>query len=297
MTRILLICLFSLISSPGLMFARDIVFYHTDNVGSPVAMTNSTGVVVWRANDLPFGEEYQTTENPEHSSRRFIGKEKDKETGLVYIGARYLDPVTGRFLQPDPVGPVDPITGNVNAEMLNNPQRLNRYAYGLNNPYRYIDRDGRDIAVVFGGPRWKNIFGHIAAGVTGNGIYSSGTKENLGSSFSAYLKEQSTYRDSTVYVFPTSKEQDNTFVDAFTGAKAKGHSAMGNNCADILGAGLKAAGIVNGSAALKFPGLMNSYMERKTDGGKVSSVISINKGNKNWSAVDTHLKQFEPQKD
>jgi len=26
--------------------------------------------------------------------------------------------------------------------MLLNPQRLNRYAYGLNNPYRYVDRDG-----------------------------------------------------------------------------------------------------------------------------------------------------------
>jgi RHS repeat-associated protein len=142
MIRILLICLFSLISSPGLLFAREVVFYHTDNVGSPVAMTDSKGTVVWRANDLPFGEEYQTTENPQHNSRRFIGKEKDKETGLVYIGARYLDPVTGRFLQPDPVGPVDPMTGKVNAEMLNNPQRLNRYAYGLNNPYRYIDPDG-----------------------------------------------------------------------------------------------------------------------------------------------------------
>ncbi|MFH2122369.1 MAG: RHS repeat-associated core domain-containing protein, partial [Pseudomonadota bacterium] len=88
-----------------------------------------------------------TTETPEHNSRRFIGKEKDKETGLVYIGARYLDPETGRFLQPDPVGPVDPMTGKVNVEMLNNPQRLNRYAYGLNNPYRYIDPDGKDIVL------------------------------------------------------------------------------------------------------------------------------------------------------
>ncbi|MFH2124594.1 MAG: RHS repeat-associated core domain-containing protein, partial [Pseudomonadota bacterium] len=123
--------------------ARDVVFYHTDNVGTPVAMTNSTGAVIWRAHDKPFGEEFQTTETPEHNSRRFIGKEKDKETGLVYIGARYLDPETGRFLQPDPVGPVDPMTGKVNVEMLNNPQRLNRYAYGLNNPYRYIDPDGK----------------------------------------------------------------------------------------------------------------------------------------------------------
>ncbi len=127
-----------------------VVFYHTDNVGTPVAMTNSAGAVVWWAHDKPFGEKFQTTENPKHNSRRFIGKEKDKETGLVYFGARYLDPVSGRFLQPDPVGPVDPMTGKVNVEMLTNPQRLNRYAYGLNNPYRYIDPDGETPLLVVG---------------------------------------------------------------------------------------------------------------------------------------------------
>jgi len=37
---------------------------------------------------------------------------------------------------------VDEKTGKVNEKMLLNPQRLNRYAYGLNNPYRYVDRDG-----------------------------------------------------------------------------------------------------------------------------------------------------------
>ncbi len=32
--------------------------------------------------------------------------------------------------------------------MLLNPQKLNRYAYGLNNPYKYIDADGRDAVLV-----------------------------------------------------------------------------------------------------------------------------------------------------
>jgi hypothetical protein len=39
------------------------------------------------------------------------------------MGARFLDPKTGRFTQPDPVGLVDPATGKVNQEMLVNPQR------------------------------------------------------------------------------------------------------------------------------------------------------------------------------
>jgi uncharacterized protein RhaS with RHS repeats len=45
---------------------------------------------------------------------------------------RYYDPEVGRFLSVDPVG-VDVATG----------ANFNRYWYGNNNPYRYIDPDGR----------------------------------------------------------------------------------------------------------------------------------------------------------
>jgi len=51
-------------------------------------------------------------------------------------------PEVGRFISPDPVMPVDPWTSRTNYEMLTNPQRLNPYSYGLNNPYRYVDLDG-----------------------------------------------------------------------------------------------------------------------------------------------------------
>jgi len=53
--------------------------------------------------------------------------------------------VTGRFNQPDPEQLyVDPHTGKINQKMLLNPQRQNRYVYGLNNPYKYIDPDGKE---------------------------------------------------------------------------------------------------------------------------------------------------------
>jgi RHS repeat-associated protein len=76
------------------------------------------------------------------NNKQFVRKEKDKETGLYYFGARYMNDKIGRFISVDPIGPVDEKTGKVNEKMLLNPQRLNRYAYGLNNPYRYVDRDG-----------------------------------------------------------------------------------------------------------------------------------------------------------
>lgn len=134
----LLICLFPLTALAG-----EVYFYHTDNFGTPMAMTNMDNEVVWHSDELPFGEEYETIENPIKNNRRYLTKELDKETGLVYMGARFLDPKTGRFNRPDPVGLVNPATGEVNQEMLLDPQRQNRYIYGLNNPYRFVDLDGK----------------------------------------------------------------------------------------------------------------------------------------------------------
>ncbi|WP_344807886.1 RHS repeat-associated core domain-containing protein, partial [Allohahella marinimesophila] len=52
--------------------------------------------------------------------------------GLVHMGARFYDPTSGRFISPDPVG-IDP----------SSPQSVNRYVYVNNNPYKYVDPDGR----------------------------------------------------------------------------------------------------------------------------------------------------------
>lgn len=124
-------------------FAGEKVFYyHTDPVGTPLAMTDDKGNVVWRADYKPFGEEQSITGTSENNER-FVGKEKDKETGLQYFGARYMKNEIGRFLTVDPLGPVDPWTSKTNHKMLENPQLLNRYAYSLNNPYRYVDPNGK----------------------------------------------------------------------------------------------------------------------------------------------------------
>jgi len=48
------------------------------------------------------------------------------------MGARYYDPVVGRFISTDPVGFDE-----------QNVHSFNRYAYANNNPYRYVDPDGR----------------------------------------------------------------------------------------------------------------------------------------------------------
>ncbi|MGH6629868.1 MAG: RHS repeat-associated core domain-containing protein, partial [Burkholderiales bacterium] len=52
-------------------------------------------------------------------------------TGLSYLGARWYSPSLGRFYSVDPVHFTE-----------SNPFSFNRYAYGNNNPYRFVDPDG-----------------------------------------------------------------------------------------------------------------------------------------------------------
>lgn len=121
--------------------AEQVFFYHTDPVGTPLAMTNASGQVVWRADYKPFGEENTVTTNPKNN-KEFVGKEKDEETGLYYFNARYLDPAVARFGAVEPIRVIDPYSSKTREEMLLNPQALNLYAYSMNNPYRYMDPDG-----------------------------------------------------------------------------------------------------------------------------------------------------------
>jgi RHS repeat-associated protein len=144
-----------------------ITFYHTDQVGTPLAMTNHNGEKIWEAEYMPFGEEY-TVSGIVDNNKRFVGKEKDEETGLSYFGARYMDVEIGRFLAPDPVRAVNAGTGGINTALLGNPQRLNPYTYSLNNPYKYVDPDGRD-AIVLLDINAAGDFGHLGIAI-GNDV-------------------------------------------------------------------------------------------------------------------------------
>jgi hypothetical protein len=50
-----------------------------------------------------------------------------------------------------------------------------RYHYASNDPYKYVDPNGGDAVVFYGGGISSNPFGHIAIAVTGNGVFSPGT--------------------------------------------------------------------------------------------------------------------------
>jgi RHS repeat-associated protein len=112
-----------------------IEYYSADALGSVRAVTkqvNGTWQVVARHDFMPFGEEVAPP-TPPQDKRLFTGKERDNETGLDYFGARYSSSRLGRFTTTDPL---------LQTYRPANPQTLNRYAYTLNNPLRFVDRNG-----------------------------------------------------------------------------------------------------------------------------------------------------------
>ncbi len=73
------------------------------------------------------------------SPLHFTGKQRDTESGLDNFGARYNASSLGRFMSVDPIW--------IKADRLADPQRLNLYAYGRNNPLKLTDPTGMDVTI------------------------------------------------------------------------------------------------------------------------------------------------------
>jgi RHS repeat-associated protein len=106
------------------------LWYHTDHLGSVRAMTDATGAVAVSYEYAVFGDTVTTTGSQENV-RGFGSHWRDDESHMLYMGARYQDPVLGRFTQPDPLIP-EP----------EDPQSWNRYSYTRNNPFNRVDPTG-----------------------------------------------------------------------------------------------------------------------------------------------------------
>jgi RHS repeat-associated protein len=103
-----------------------------DHLGSASLTLNTNATIHSEMRYKPWGETRYPTAGPfSPTTRRFTGQIQDSATGLYYYNARYYDPVTARFTQPDRYVP--------NPKQ---PQAFNRYAYTINNPVKYTDPTG-----------------------------------------------------------------------------------------------------------------------------------------------------------
>ncbi|MDP2027588.1 RHS repeat-associated core domain-containing protein [Sulfuriferula sp.] len=176
-------------------------YVYADHLNTPRVITNTSNTPVWRWDSEPFGSD-AANENPSglgafSYNLRFPGQYFDKETGLHYNYFRDYDPGTGRYVQSDPVG----LAGGINT-----------YAYAGGNPLGLIDPTGLDTAVAYGAATSSNPFGHVAIAMTNQGVYSFGTGNELGSSFTDYLALQAKYRNSLIYIIKTTPAQEQTML-------------------------------------------------------------------------------------
>jgi RHS repeat-associated protein len=128
-----LILLLAVVALPSIARAQTppetIEYYATDMIGSIRIVFRPDGAAVARQDYAPFGRPLFPV--PAMPKEGFSGNEKDDETDQAYFHARMFQARTGRFARPDPVQ-----SGG------GEPQRLNRYAYALNNPTTFGDTNG-----------------------------------------------------------------------------------------------------------------------------------------------------------
>ena len=107
-----------LASSPNTVTFK---FQMTDALGSSVANTSTSGGSIVRTSYSPWGEA-----TPAVDGTGYAGHVMDQGTGLTYMQQRYYDPSTGKFLSIDPAK-----------------SEFNPYSYAKDNPFRFVDPDGR----------------------------------------------------------------------------------------------------------------------------------------------------------
>jgi RHS repeat-associated protein len=123
---------------------REVLWLTPDQLGTPRIIAERTGALtgIKRHDYLPFGEELGDSQSGrttlqgytgDSTRQKFTAKERDIETGLDFLEARYYASTQGRFTS------VDPLAASAHA---GDPQSWNRYCYSYNNPLRFSDPSG-----------------------------------------------------------------------------------------------------------------------------------------------------------
>lgn len=128
LTRIFFLTLTSTAATANV--AQTVTYYITDAQGSITATTDPSGNVTARFDYKPYGS---IVSGMPDNGPGYGGHQRDEESALSYMQARYNDSSNGRFLSVDPVSPVP---GDIFG--------FNRYAFASNNPTSNVDPYGME---------------------------------------------------------------------------------------------------------------------------------------------------------
>ncbi len=106
-------------------------YYLTDGLGNVRYVTSNTGSNVTSYTYDPYGN--RTAGTASASNYTYQAEQRDTESGLTFLRARYYDPTTGRFTSQDPMSgtPADPASQN-------------GYNYANNDPVNLSDPTGEN---------------------------------------------------------------------------------------------------------------------------------------------------------
>jgi len=102
---------------------QKLYYFHTDQIGTPLELTDGDGKIVWQATYRSWGAVEHLAADEIEQNIRFQGQYFDAEAGLHYNTFRCYDAEVGRFTIQDPIG----LLGGIHL-----------YQYALN-PSAYVD--------------------------------------------------------------------------------------------------------------------------------------------------------------
>lgn len=115
-------------------------YYTADQINSVRIVTDSSGSLVYSTIFDPYGGQQKIWVSTFQPFLEFSGKERERNSGLDYFGARYFNHGNYRFISVDPV---------INkSDALTNPQLWNMYAYCRNNPVTFYDPNGKTEIII-----------------------------------------------------------------------------------------------------------------------------------------------------
>jgi len=151
--------LFFSIVATNHLHANKITYIYTDAQGNVLANADAQGNIVSAYDYKPYGGQAMATA-PDGPS--YTGHVNDIDTSLIYMQARFYDPMIARFLSIDP----KPLSAS---DFYN----FDRFAYGNSNPIRNIDPDGRNAIIT------HNLDGSISIQVPVNFSGPAANQQNI----------------------------------------------------------------------------------------------------------------------
>jgi RHS repeat-associated protein len=110
----------------------------TDNLNNATVLTNASGSVSEVMSYYPFGSLRLDQQSGINNRKKYTSQDFDAITGFTYDNARYLNTGQGQFISEDPM-----FLGNQRNQNLADPQSLNAYSYGEDNPIVKSDPSGK----------------------------------------------------------------------------------------------------------------------------------------------------------